>query len=148
MVKNWWRLSRLANLHYQFDFHVLADSQIINTVSFPGGQIFITNGLLKLLKTDNDIAAVLSHEIGHVISRHTSEKLSGFNILESFKDSSNVVMEYTPSEISKYITDILKITFNEKEEEEADELCVKYLISAGYDPNSLSKVLEVVERKV
>lgn len=140
-------VKQISKSPFQFDFHVLADSQIINTVSFPGGQIFITNGLLKLLKTDDDIAAVLSHEIGHVISRHTTEKLSGFNILESFKDSSNVVMEYTPSEISKYISDILKLTFNEKEEEEADELCVKYLVNAGYDPNSLSKVLVVLKEK-
>lgn len=140
-------VSQLSKSPYQFDFHVLADSQTINTVSFPGGQIFITNGLLKLLHTDDEIAAVLSHEIGHVISRHTTEKLSEFNILESFKDSANISAEYTPSEISNYISDILKLTFNVTEEEEADDLGIKNLVNAGYNPNSFPNVLTVLKEK-
>ncbi|MBE9464872.1 M48 family metalloprotease [Dyadobacter subterraneus] len=140
-------VQQISKSPYQFDFHVLADSQTSNTISFPGGQIFITNGLLKLLQTDDKIAVVLSHEIGHVINRHTTEKLSGFDILESFKDSSSVTLEYTPSEISNYISDILKLTFDATEEEEADDLSIKYLVNAGYNPNSLSKVLMVLKEK-
>lgn len=140
-------VSQVSKSPHQFDFHVLADTQTINIFSFPGGQIFITNGLFKLLKTNSEIAAVLSHEIGHVISRHTTEKLSGFNILESFKDSSNVSTPYTASEISGYISDISALTFNATEEEEASDLSIKYLMNAAYSPNALPEILTVLKEK-
>lgn len=132
---------------YQFDFHVLTDSQAINIISFPGGQILITRGLLKLLKTDNEIAAVLSHEIGHIMGRHTTEEMSGFDILETFKDSADFANEYSPDKISNYITDLLKIKFNWQEESEANELALKYLISAGYKTNMFAEILKKLDSK-
>ncbi|GLU54764.1 M48 family metalloprotease [Dyadobacter frigoris] len=132
---------------YQFDFHVLADSQIVNTFSFPGGQVFITKGILKLLKTDSEIAAIFSHEIGHVIGRHTTEKLSGFNILEEFRDSTNSFNEYKPDQISNYIADILKLTFDKGVEKEADELALKYLIGGGFKPKALPEILKKLNEK-
>ncbi|WP_159467172.1 M48 family metalloprotease [Dyadobacter sp. 3J3] len=132
---------------YQFDFHILADSQMVNTFSFPGGQIFITRGLLKLLKTDDEIAIILSHEIGHVMGRHTTEKLSGFDILEKFKDSTHVITNYSPNQINSYITDLLKITFDSEEESEADELALKYMVEAGYNPKAFPEILEKLSGK-
>lgn len=130
-------VKQVSQSPYQFDFHVLADSQIINTYSFPGGQIFITKGLLKFLKTDNEIAAILSHEIGHVMGRHTTEKLSGFNILEEFSDSTKINIEYNPGQVANYLTDILDLTFSANEESEADALALKYLAASSYKPDVL-----------
>src|SRR5690349_3455984 len=48
---------------YQYEFHVLADQKTINAFALPGGQVFITEALLKLLQTDGELAGVLSHEI-------------------------------------------------------------------------------------
>lgn len=59
---------------YKFDFHVLADQRTINAFALPGGQIFITMGLLNLLKTEDELAGVLGNEIGHVIGRHSAEQ--------------------------------------------------------------------------
>ena len=59
-----------AQSGYPFDFHVLADEQTVNAFALPGGQIFITVALLERLKTDERLAGVLSHEVGHVIARH------------------------------------------------------------------------------
>jgi predicted Zn-dependent protease len=48
---------------YQFDFHVLRDDQTVNAFALPGGQIFITAGLLSRLKSEDQLAGVLGHEI-------------------------------------------------------------------------------------
>src|SRR5678815_452299 len=51
---------------YKFDFHLLADENTVNAFALPGGQVFITAGLLKNLQSEGQLAGVLGHEIGHV----------------------------------------------------------------------------------
>src|SRR5688500_19927613 len=65
-----------AKSPYKFSFHVLADPRTVNAFALPGGPAFITEGLLRALKTEAEVAAVLGHEIGHVIARHSSERLA------------------------------------------------------------------------
>lgn len=59
---------------YEFDFHLFADEQTVNAFALPGGQIFITAGLLKRLESEAQLAGVLGHEIGHVVARHSAER--------------------------------------------------------------------------
>lgn len=66
--------SSAANTPYKFDFHLLADPNTVNAFALPGGQIFITDGLLRRLKTEDQLAGVLGHEAGHVVARHSAEK--------------------------------------------------------------------------
>ncbi|MGB8339469.1 MAG: M48 family metalloprotease, partial [Burkholderiales bacterium] len=61
---------------YKYDFHLLADPETINAFALPGGQIFITVGLLKLLRTEGELAGVLGHEVGHVVARHSAEHMA------------------------------------------------------------------------
>ena len=72
----WWRKSVAAKSPYQYDFHLLADGRTVNAFALPGGQIFITGGLMRLLRTPGELAAVLGHEVGHVIARHSAEHLA------------------------------------------------------------------------
>jgi len=65
-----------AQSGYPFDFRVLADDQTVNAFALPGGQLFTTVALLERLKTEEQLAGVLSHEIGHVIARHSAERLA------------------------------------------------------------------------
>ena len=65
-----------AKSPYKFSFHVLSDPRTVNAFALPGGPVFITEGLLKLLKSEAELAGVLGHEIGHVIGRHSSERLA------------------------------------------------------------------------
>ena len=65
-----------ATSPYKFSFHVLADARTVNAFALPGGPIFITEGLLRLLKTEAELAGVLGHEIGHVTARHSVSQMS------------------------------------------------------------------------
>ena len=138
-------VSQVNKAPYQFDFHVLADSQTINAFSFPGGQVFITKGLLDIFKTDHELAALLSHEIGHVIARHAGEKLSGYTNLREFSDDTIHVGEYSSEVTNEYITDLTNINFDDSQEEEADRFGIFYMKAGGYNPAVLLKILRKLE---
>mgnify|MGYP001207736565 FL=1 len=65
-----------AKSGYPFKFHTLADPRTVNAFALPGGQIFITMSLLSRLETEGQLAAVLAHEVGHVIARHSAEHIA------------------------------------------------------------------------
>jgi predicted Zn-dependent protease len=61
---------------YQYRFHALADPQTVNAFALPGGPVFITRGLLSRLENEAQLAGVLSHEVGHVVGRHTAAQIA------------------------------------------------------------------------
>jgi len=61
---------------YLFEFHLLRDPQTVNAFALPGGQVFLTAGLLRRLSSEAQLAAVLGHEVGHVVGRHAAEHLA------------------------------------------------------------------------
>ena len=137
--------SSAAKSPYQFDFHILADSQPVSIFALPGGQIFITRGLLKNLNTDDELAGVLSHEIGHVIGRHASEKVFRSSWLEMPGDTNHVTsINYSARQTAKFLKDFTVLTFEKEDELEADDLSIQFMIKAGFDPRSLVKVLQTI----
>ena len=61
---------------YRFDFHLLNDPDTLNAFALPGGQVFVTAGLMNALDTEGELAGVLGHEIGHVVARHGAEHMA------------------------------------------------------------------------
>src|SRR5205085_11027195 len=59
-----WQSSDARRSPYKFAFHLLADPKTINAFALPGGQIFITRGLLTKLENEAQLAGVLGHETG------------------------------------------------------------------------------------
>src|ERR671917_1370458 len=81
---------------YRFEFHVLDDPQTINAFALPGGQVFITEGLLKRLTTDGQVAGVLGHEIAHVIARHGAEHIAKQQLTQGLTGAA-VLATYDPN---------------------------------------------------
>lgn len=59
---------------YNYDF-ALVDAKMINAFALPAGKVFVTTPLLKMAKSEAELAGVVGHEIGHVQARHTAERM-------------------------------------------------------------------------
>ncbi|GAB2942133.1 M48 family metallopeptidase [Hymenobacter coalescens] len=139
---------------YRFDFHLLADEQTINAFALPGGQVFITAGLLKNLKTEGQLAGVLGHEIGHVIGRHSAEQLAKQQLTQGLAGA-GAIAAYDPDRpggsvanaaIAAAIAKVVNLRFGREDELESDRLAVKYTADAGYDPRAMIQVMQILEQ--
>lgn len=68
---------------YNWEFKVI-QSPFVNSFATHGGKIYILSGYLDVLKTQDEVAAMLSHEIAHVLTRHPSEKQSYLDFFTVF----------------------------------------------------------------
>lgn len=138
---------------YQFEFHVLADEQTINAFALPGGQMFITEALLRRLETDGQLAGVLAHEIGHVIGRHGAEHLAKAELTQGLTGAA-VIAAYDPERpgtqnaavVAAMIGQLVNMKFGRADELESDNLGVQIMADAGYDPNSMVRVMEILAK--
>lgn len=127
----------------------VVDSNEINAFACPGGFIFITTGALKAAKSEDEVAAVLAHEVAHVANKHSlkaMKKAAWTGVaLTTMQDAaatygSDVVQQINASfggAVKDVTTMVLKSGFSRDDEKQADEKGLQYMTSAGYDPKSM-----------
>ncbi|UII80603.1 M48 family metalloprotease [Flagellimonas sp. CMM7] len=127
---------------YKYDFHLLADDRAINAFALPGGQCFITYALFSQL-TEAQLAGVLGHEIGHVIGRHSAERIAESSFWQTLATGASV-----GGDMGSLVSGIGQNTLLKNgrgDELESDELGVLFMIQAGYDPYEMIKVMEILK---
>lgn len=127
---------------YKYDFHLLADTETINAFALPGGQIFITYALFEKLNEDQ-LAGVLGHEIGHVLGRHSSERIANTEFWQTVSQGAAV-----GADAGGLVAGIGQNTLLKNgrgDELESDDLGVRFMINAGYDPNEMIRVMEILK---
>lgn len=135
---------------YYFQFHLLADPETVNAFALPGGQVFITYGLLKLLKNEDEVAGVLGHEITHVVGRHSNEQMARAQLSQGLVGA--VVMaggdDYGQSagQIAQFVSQLKNTSYGRDDELESDKLGVRFMKRAGYDPEAMIEVMEVLDK--
>jgi beta-barrel assembly-enhancing protease len=136
-----------AKSPYKFSFHVLADPKTVNAFALPGGPIFITEGLLRLLKSEAELAGVLGHEIGHVIARHSSERLAKQQLTQGLLGALVVGSgDYTTAQIGQMVGSMINMRYGREDEIESDGLGIRIMAEAGYDPRGMIRVMEVLAK--
>src|SRR6188508_1774006 len=141
------RQSVAAKSPYKFSFHVLADPKTVNAFALPGGPVFITEGLLRLLKTEAELAGVLGHEIGHVIARHSSEHLAKQQLTQGLLGALVVGSgDYTTAQIGQVVGNMINMSYGRDDELESDALGIRIMAEAGYDPRGMLRVMEVLAK--
>ena len=125
---------------YKYDFHLLADERTINAFALPGGQIFITYALFSKLN-EAQLAGVLGHEIGHVIGRHSAERIAETDYWKTVAmgasvgaDMGNVVASYGQN------------TLLQNGREDELESGVLFMIQANYPPEELIEVMQILKK--
>ena len=130
---------------YQFNFYVLRDGQTVNAFALPGGQVFITAGLLSRLKSEDQLAGVLGHEIAHVIHRHSSEQMAKTEFYQGLAGAATASAgDLGAGQIASYVANMKLLKYGRDDELESDEFGVKYMVGAGYDPAAMIEVMQIL----
>jgi len=127
---------------YKYDFHLLADDQTINAFALPGGPIFITYALFKQLN-EAQLAGVLGHEIGHVIGRHSAERIAEGEFWQTLSTGASV-----GGDMGGLVGGIGQNTLLKNgrgDELESDDLGVLLMINSGYQPDEMIHVMEILK---
>jgi predicted Zn-dependent protease len=128
-----------------FTFTVL-DSPEVNAFALPGGYVYITRGIMAYLNSEQELAGVLGHEIGHVTARHgvkqqTAQTASGvFGLIVAVATGDGNL-----ARASNYAGAALVSGYGRNHELEADRLGAEYLARINYDPESMLEVIGVLK---
>jgi len=130
-----------------FHFEIL-DSPIINAFALPGGFVYVTRGMLEWLSSEDELAMVLGHEIGHVTARHGAARIS---TLYAAQYGSLVGAIISPRTFYNY-NDLIGLAmqvalskYSREQESQADELGVAYAVACGYNPDAGIRVMEILQ---
>lgn len=135
---------------YQYDFHLLTDPQTINAFALPGGQVFITVGLLSRLENEDQLAGVLGHEVGHVVARHSAERMAQMELAQGLTGAVTMAT-YDPSNpnsgyIAQSVANMIQMKYGREQELQSDNLGVRFMLEAGYNPENLIAVMEILKQ--
>lgn len=131
---------------YSYDFHLLADPDIVNAFALPGGQVFITAALYSRLENQDQLAGVLGHEIGHVIHRHGAERIAKMELTQGLTGAAVIASgDYTTAQAAQMIGNLINMKYGREQELESDDWGVRLMIEAGYDPYALMSVMDILE---
>ena len=145
----WYLAEATERYDIRYKLYVI-DTDTINAISCPGGYMVLTRGLLELLSDEAELAALLAHEMAHVIAGHGMLEVMDNKVrikADSAFDSLDKQVGSTGAE-----ADLLAITDRamsiatapklDEYEFEADELALKYLARSGYDLGGLTRLLD------
>ncbi len=120
----------------------LLNSPIVNAFALPSGDIFVTRGLLALADDTSEIAAVMAHEIAHVTARHAAQRAEFEKTAALFTRVNAQVLEHAEADDEVQARSKLSIaSFSRQQEFEADQIGIKDLGRAGYDPYGAARFL-------
>lgn len=139
--------SSARNTDYKFDFHLLADDKTINAFALPGGQIFITAKLFSLLKNEDQLAGVLGHEIGHVVGRHSNQQMAKSSFIAGLARGIGVLLSdggQGGMQAAEMVANVVNMKYGREDELESDALGVRFMLDAGYKPEELIGVMEIL----
>jgi len=156
MVKRIAAVSDQPNFPYEVDVY---STNIVNAMAAPGGKIIVFEGLWDpqkgLAKTDDEIAAVLAHEIAHVTSHHSAEAMTSNMILGGSLAVAAAIAQSKEADTASNILGgafiayegLLVTKFSRRNEFEADHLGMMYMAKAGYDPHAAVRIWERAANK-
>lgn len=126
-----------------YTFKVL-DTNEINALAVPGGFIYLYRGLVDYMPSDDELAGVIAHEVGHVVKRHTVrqiEKNMGISLLF------NILFDNRGAMLQNLVFNAIMADYSRDDERQADELGFHYARQAGYNPYSMLLTLHKLKEK-
>ncbi len=137
-----------------YQFHVV-DMVEPNAFALPGGYVYVTRGLLALVNSEDELAGVVGHEIGHVAARHTVQKISRqgpfallTNLVAGITGLVSPLVGNIIGGVGEFAQSLVFSPYSRSQETEADRVGQEMAAHAGWDPAALSLFLKTLERDV
>ncbi len=146
------------SLFADYSFQVLDDDEV-NAFATPGGHIFLTRGMVRLAENEDELAAVLAHEVAHVVESHGLQTIRTSRITAALTSAAITGAQFATSEEVAELTEIFEGTiddvtqtlftagYSRSAEREADQGAVKILRRAGFAPSALASFLEHMDER-
>src|SRR5205823_2494370 len=132
----------------------IVDMEEPNAFALPGGYVYVTRGLLVLVNSEDELAGVLGHEIGHVAARHSVQQVSRaapFAILTGIAAGvtglASPLLGHVVGGIGGLASGAVLAPFSRDQEREADRVGQQLSAAAGWDPGAMSSFLKTLERE-
>lgn len=139
------RSSGAQNMKWKYEFHLLREPRTINAFALPGGQVFITAALYQQLTTEGQLAGVIGHEIGHVVARHSAQRMAKSKLTQGLMGAVYTASgDYGTTQMAQAIGSIINMKYGRGDELESDQLGIRFMVDAGYDPRGMIKVMQVL----
>ena len=128
-------------------FFAVLEGERANAFALPGGYVYVNKGLIERIDSDDEIAGVLAHEIGHIVARHSIKRLQttlGYSLI------SLLALAATKDVRFKRGADLafgqIMLGYSREDEFLADRLAVKYMRKSGYNPEAVITLLEKLKQ--
>ena len=135
--------SHRSDLNFQF---TLLDSPEINAFALPGGFVYITRGIVAYMNSEEELAGVLGHEIGHVTARHSVRQHAATTTAGLLGAAATIITgSQGVAQLSNQLGGALVSGYGRSHELEADRLGAEYLARTGYDPKMMLEVVGILK---
>jgi len=129
-----------------YKFNIVEDKEF-NAFAIPGGIVYINSGLIQAAN-DDELAAVLGHEVGHIAARHSVKRLQavlGYQLIASIAlggEEKRQVLQAVD-----VVFNVVTLGYGRKDELLADKLGVKYANAAGFNPSGMITLLQKIKKE-
>jgi len=139
------RFSHRPDLQYHF---VAVNEETVNALALPGGHIYIQKGMLQKLTSEAQLAALLGHEVAHVVARDSAAALSRMQVFDLLLYAS-IAADAPGSAVraAQYTRFFLALRYSREDEREADLTGLDYMVAAGYDPHGVLELMQTLEQE-
>jgi predicted Zn-dependent protease len=133
------------NLPYRF---AVLDSPVVNAFAVPGGSVYVTRGILAMMSSEAELAAVLGHELGHVNARHSMSQMSKAQIAQIGLVAGSVISKRfaKAAGLASAGLQVLFLKYSRDNENQADALGVDYSRAGGYNPADMAVTFVALQK--
>lgn len=141
-----------GELEWEF---LVADSEMLNAFVLPGGKVVFYQGMVEFLEDEDSVAAVMGHEVAHVVGRHGGERVSQNVLIQVGLIGAHIALaSEEPGRREPVMAALgigavvgVQLPFSRAHEAEADEIGLTLMARAGYDPRAAVRVWERMDEQ-
>lgn len=129
------------------DYHfAILNTEFPNAFATPGGYVFVSIGLLRMIENEAELAGVLAHEVAHIARKHALQTLERSRSLQGVSSLTLTVMDKNPGLLDKLIDEVSNVLFtkglDKNLEFEADKYGREFAYRTGYYPGALQRFIQ------